>query len=243
MHIPDGFINNGVSGPLLAGAAAMVGVAVVKVRRALVQKMPVAKQRLATFPQSNADFKTGAALTEKSKQKIWRLATVGAFIFAAQMVNFSIADGTSGHLLGGALAALILGPWQALLVMSMVLGIQALVFGDGGVLALGANVINMGIIAGIGSWYLYRGIQKLFGIKYFLIIAFCLAWFSVILAAAAASFELAASGTIALGRVLPAMLGTHALIGLGEGIITIGILGLLRNQRMPITALKQNNYE
>jgi cobalt/nickel transport system permease protein len=146
-----------------------------------------------------------------------------AFIFAAQMMNFPVAGGTSGHLLGGTLAAILVGPWAAIIVMTSVVGIQALMFQDGGLAALGFNVFNMGVITvllGYGVYYLatlFANEQRRWlrptG-------AFVAAWLTVMVAAFATSIELAASGTSPLHVVLPAMMGVHIFIGIGEGLIT-----------------------
>ncbi len=243
MHIPDGFLNNNVAGPLVGAAGAFAGVAVHKVRQAVMEKVAVAKQKLATFPQSDgATTTTQSRISSTGKQYIMRMATVGAFIFAAQMVNFPITNGTSGHLLGGAIAALVLGPWAGFLVIAVVLVIQAFMFGDGGMIALGANIINMGVIGAIGSWYLFRWLYRWYQRRerYFLLAAGIVAWFSVVLAATAASVELAITGAIPLGTVLPAMLGVHILIGVGEALITIAVIGYLRKRGEPLAAVTEN---
>jgi cobalt/nickel transport system permease protein len=163
-----------------------------------------------------------AAARDKEKPGVGRFAAVAAFIFAGQMINFPIVNGTSGHLLGGVLAAALLGtPW-AVLSMALVLILQALVFGDGGLLALGANVTNMALI-GVAAGAVLKKCLRCRpdvsrwrqGLFYGLA-----GWLSVMLAALAVAVELGASGTIAFGTVAGAMLGVHALIGLGEGLIT-----------------------
>lgn len=151
------------------------------------------------------------------------LGAMSAFIFAAQMVNFPVAGGTSGHLLGAALATFFLGPWGAGLVLTTVLIVQALFFADGGLTALGANVLNMAIV---GPWaaqavYSVLGKKNVFSI-------FLAGWVSIVLAALGCSLELAFAGVVPLSVVLPAMLGWHSLIGIGEGIITCGSVVFLR---------------
>jgi len=149
-------------------------------------------------------------------------AATTALIFALQMMNFPINDGTSGHFLGGVLAAHLLGIPFAILSLSLVVTIQSLVFSDGGLTVLGANILNMGIIgAGIGGW-LYFTLAAT-GYKKSLAIAIA-SWFSVILASFAVSGELAFSGTIPFAKIIWAMLTTHAIIGIGEALIT-GIWG------------------
>jgi cobalt/nickel transport system permease protein len=230
MHIPDGFLNNGAAGSLMGAAIGAVAFAFRKVRKGFLEKVPVLKRKLATVPsfEGGTDMSFQNRVSKIGQEKIWRMATVGSLIFSSQMVNFPISGGTSGHLLGGVLAALIIGPFEALLVMTIVLSTQAFLFGDGGVLALGANIFNMGIIGALGGYaffcFLMRGkAQK----KGFLQSGFVAAWVSVIFAAISASLEMAFSGTKALSLVLPAMTLTHIAIGCMEGIITIAILFLL----------------
>ncbi len=164
-----------------------------------------------------------AAARDKEKPGVGRFAAVAAFIFAGQMINFPIANGTSGHLLGGVLAAALLGtPW-AVLIMTLVLALQALVFGDGGLLALGANVTNMALVGVAAGAVLKRGLRQrpdLSRLRQGLFYGLA-GWLSVMLAALAVAVELGSSGTIAFGAVAGAMLGVHALIGLGEGLITV----------------------
>ncbi len=153
-------------------------------------------------------------------------------------MNFPVAAGTSGHLLGGVLAALIVGPFAALIVMAIILSVQALVFGDGGIVALGANIFNMGVVSVLGGYaffrFLMRGAKD--AKKMFLRSAFVAAWVSVIAAAVAASLEMAVSGTESLGSVLPAMTLTHILIGAAEGAITVTVLAVLMRQNFRLAS-------
>lgn len=230
MHIPDGFLNNGTAAGLVGVAAVAVSVAIRKVRKGFLEKVPVLKAKLATFPDfgGGTDVSFQSRLSKMGQEKMFRMAAVGSLIFSAQMVNFPINGGTSGHLLGGVLAALILGPFEALLVMTVILSTQAFLFGDGGALAIGANIFNMGIVGALGGYaffrFLVRGKIKKRG---FLRSAFVAAWVSVVGAAIAASFEIAVSGTKALSIVFPAMTLTHVAIGFMEGVITIAALSLL----------------
>lgn len=152
------------------------------------------------------------------------MGVLAAFIFAAQAFNFPVAGGTSGHFLGGALAAILLGPWPALLVMTAVIALQGLIFQDGGLLAMGANIFVMGIVTVWTGYFVYQGLQRLN--RY--VAAFAAGWLSVVLAAVVTAFLLALSGTSSLGVVLTAMAGVHMLIGVGEGLITVGALALVR---------------
>jgi cobalt/nickel transport system permease protein len=158
----------------------------------------------------------------KDKPSAARFGAVTALIFAGQMMNFPIMDGTSGHLLGGVLAASLLGTPFGVLAIALVVTIQGLVFSDGGVTVLGANIFNMAIL-GAGAGGMLRAAlagrwRGVFGSYAATALA---AWASVLLASFAVSAELAADGQIAFFKVLPAMLGTHALTGIGEAAITV----------------------
>ena len=168
------------------------------------------------------------------------MGVTAAFIFAAQMINFPVVGGTSGHLLGAVLAAILLGPWAGTLVMASVIAVQSLLFQDGGLLAMGANIVNMGLIGTIGGYAIYRTVAGLLGgeERGRMPAAAIAAWSAVMLGAAATSFELAISGTTTLALVLPAMLGTHALIGVGEALITVGALALIKNARPDLLRLR-----
>ncbi|MFC1968298.1 energy-coupling factor ABC transporter permease, partial [Chloroflexota bacterium] len=169
------------------------------------------------------------------------MGVMAAFIFAAQMLNFPIVGGTSGHLIGAALAAILLGPWTGGLVMSCVLILQCLVFQDGGLTALGANILNMGLIASFAGYYLYRGITSLSGESKNgrLVGGFISAWGSVFVASIACAVELAISGTSPIGVVLPVMAGFHTLIGIGEGLITVAVLNLVLAARADLLQLQR----
>jgi cobalt/nickel transport system permease protein len=162
------------------------------------------------------------------ERKVVLMAVLGALIFALQMLNFPIQAGTSGHFAGGALAGILLGPWPAVLVMTAVLGVQAFLFADGGIIALGANILNLGIIAPLIGYITYRAACRLSpGRGGRLAGAFLGAWLSVLLAALAVAAELGLSGTAHPELAAIAMGGTHALIGLGEGFITSALIAYL----------------
>jgi cobalt/nickel transport system permease protein len=167
------------------------------------------------------------------ERQIPLMGVMAAFIFAAQAINFPVLGGTSGHLLGGALAAIVLGPWAAVLVMAAVIGLQGLLFQDGGLLVMGWNIMNMGVLTVFCGAAFYRLVRKwLADDRTGLIVGGAAgAWLSVMAAAVATSLELAASGTSPLNIVLPAMLAVHALIGIGEAIITVGALLLIYSTR------------
>src|SRR5688572_16165978 len=161
------------------------------------------------------------------------MGVLAAFIFAAQMMNFPVAGGTSGHMLGGALAAILLGPWAAIIVMTSVIGIQALVFQDGGLAVLGANIFNMGVATAFVGYAVYKLIAAAgrYSRSFILSATFAAAWISVMVAALLTSIQLVISDTSELSIVLPAMMGVHALIGIGEGLISVGAVALVLSAR------------
>ncbi len=204
LHIPDGFLNLATALLFWAITSVFVVIAARNVQRDSSQIL--------------------------GERQIPLMGIMAAFIFAAQMINFPVAGGTSGHLLGGALAAIVLGPWAAILVMTAVIGVQGLLFQDGGLLAMGANIFNMGILTTLIGYGLYRSMAgKSRRAK--LLTASVTAWLSVIAAALATSLQLWLSQTSALNIVLPAMLGVHALIGIGEALITMAALAFILQTR------------
>ena len=208
MHIPDGFLS-----PEVAAATGVVaaGTVFVALRRA------------------------DAVLDER---RVPLLGVTAAFVFAAQMLNFPVAGGTSGHFLGAALAAILLGPWLACLVLSVVLIVQAFLFADGGVTALGANILNMGVIGAMGAAVVValaaRTLPRTRAA--FLGAAGVAAWLAVMAGAGATAIELAWSGTVPLGTVLPAMLGVHVVIGVGEAVITVAAVSAVLATRPDLIA-------
>ena len=193
MHIPDGFIDAPTS--LGAGAVTAAGLAVA-VRR------------------------TATTLDDR---RVPLAGLVAAFVFAAQMLNFPVAAGTSGHLIGGVLAAVLVGPWAGAICIAVVLLVQAL-FADGGLTALGLNILNMGLVAGLGGYAIFLLIRRLLrasrsGVT---LAAGIAAGLSVPLAAGTFVIEYSLGGTasVPLGTVIGAMIGVHLLIGIGEGVIT-----------------------
>lgn len=159
------------------------------------------------------------------------MGVMAAFIFAAQMLNFPVLGGTSGHLLGGVLAAVTLGPYAGCIVLSIVLIVQCLIFQDGGLTALGANILNMAVVGTIASYYLYALLKKFIFKKNMLVAVLIASWFSVVLASISCAFELAISGTSPLRIALPAMLFVHIFIGIGEAVITTLVLNFILKVR------------
>jgi len=157
------------------------------------------------------------------------MGVLAAAIFAGQMLNFAVAGGTSGHLMGAAIATILLGPWAAVLVMTSVVSIQALIFQDGGLLALGANIFNMAIVGVAVSYVTYQLVYRLSGKRPWGIFAggFLAAWLSIVITALGVGLQLALSGTSPANIAIPAMAAIHAIIGIGEGLITTGVLAFV----------------
>jgi cobalt/nickel transport system permease protein len=161
-----------------------------------------------------------------NKSKAIALATVASIIFLGQMLNFPVLEGTSGHLIGASFALIVLGTEGAIVAMASVLIVQTLVFGDGGILALGVNTFNMGIVGVYAAQFIRSRMESFNG----MISAFSASWFSVFAASISASLLLALSGTAELIAVLGSMSFTHMMIGLGEGFITIAMVSLFTNR-------------
>lgn len=155
---------------------------------------------------------------------------MAAFIFAGQMINFPVAGGTSGHLIGAALAVIVLGPWLGILVMTAVIALQAILFQDGGLVVMGGNIIVMGIVPALTAYGLYQAVSNRSQRVQRMVAGFA-AWLSVVAAAFVTALLLGFSGTSAFSVVIPAMLGVHVLIGLGEALITVAALSLIFRTR------------
>ncbi|MBW4646586.1 MAG: energy-coupling factor ABC transporter permease [Goleter apudmare HA4340-LM2] len=215
MHIPDGFVSVPVAAATGVISVAALGIALGRSQVAFgIRRAPM-------------------------------LGLTTAFIFAAQMINFPVAGGTSGHLLGGTLAAIILGsPWAGALCIATVLIIQAVLFADGGITALGANILNMGFIGVWVGWVLTQTLHRLLGGSQgrLPLAAGIAAGVSVVVAAIACAIQLALSGTASIGIVLPSMTGTHILIGIGEGLITGSVLTYLAQARPDLLPGEQQKF-
>lgn len=185
----------------------------------------------------------GFALKKTTKQfgerDVPLMGVLAAAIFAGQMLNFSISGGTSGHLLGAAIAVILLGPWPAVLVMTSVVSVQALLFQDGGILALGANIFNMAIVGVFVAYAVYTLLNNLFKKQAWgvFVAGFLSAWSSILIASLSCGLQLAASGTSPANIAIPTMASVHALIGVGEGLITAGALAFIYTARKDL--LKQ----
>ncbi|MFX0115341.1 MAG: energy-coupling factor ABC transporter permease [Candidatus Hodarchaeota archaeon] len=174
-------------------------------------------------------------LRDIDERQLSYMGVLGAVIFGAQMLNFPVASGTSGHLGGGALAALIVGPFASVIVLTVVLVIQALLFADGGVTALGANVLNMGII---GAFVGYYAKEILMSVReddvMFYVAAFVAGFLGLFISAIAAAIELGLSGAFDMESTLIAMALYHLIIGIGEGAITAAIMAYLAQVDFPV---------
>ena len=197
MHIPDGLMD-----PTVAAVGWIIALIVIAISTKVINKKIDEKQ-------------------------LPLMAILAGGIFVAQMLNFPIGGGTTGHLIGSVLAAVLLGPYAAMLVIVVILIIQALLFGDGGITAFGLNVVNMAVIGCFLGWYIYR----LFPKKLNLPGIFFASWTTVFIGAFACSVELAVSHAISGGIygisgfiAYPTMLSLHSIIGIGEAIITSGVI-------------------
>ncbi|GGW41800.1 energy-coupling factor ABC transporter permease [Streptomyces xantholiticus] len=208
MHVPDGFINAPVS--VAAGVAAAGAVAV---------SLRGARRELGGTPSQLPGADRTAPLA----------GLVAAFVFAVQMLNFPVAAGTSGHLLGGALAAILVGPFTGVLCMAVVLLMQGILFADGGLTALGVNITVMGVVTVLVAYGLFRGLVKVLPRTRRSVTAasFVAALVSVPASAAAFTLVYAIGGLteVPVGSVLTAMVGVHVLIGIGEAVITMLTVG------------------
>jgi cobalt/nickel transport system permease protein len=175
------------------------------------------------------------ARKELSEEKIPLVAILAAGIFAIQAVNIPIPWGTSGHMMGAALAAIVLGsPFAAVFILTLVLIVQGVLFGDGGLTVMGVNIINMGVIGGFVGYYSYRGFYQVFKSPY--APAFIAGWLSLFIAALATAVEMAIAGTFPLGLGLFSMGLYHAVIGIIEGGITASAIYLIATARPDIMA-------
>jgi cobalt/nickel transport system permease protein len=210
MHIPDGFLSTPVSILMWVVAILGVGYALLRVNRDL------------------------------DERRVPLMGVMAAAIFAGQMLNFSVTGGTSGHLVGAALAAIVLGPWAAILVLACVVSTQALLFQDGGLLALGANIVNMALVGVVVGYAVYLTVRRLAGERRRGVFGagFLSGWCSIVIAALVCALQLAVSGTSPANIAVPAMGGIHMLIGVGEGLITAGALALLYAARRDLVTAR-----
>lgn len=199
MHVPDGFLDAPTSVATGAVALTAVGLALRGARKELDDR---------TAPMAGL---------------------VATFVFAAQMINFPVGAGTSGHLMGGALAAVLVGPWTGLLTVSVVLAVQALLFADGGITALGTNITLIGIVGVLAGWLVFRAVQSVLPKKLVVVApAAALAAFVAVPVTAlafVALYGIGGTAPVPLDTLATAMFGWHTLIGLGEAVITGLVVG------------------
>lgn len=203
MHIPDGFLSLAVSIVMWVISIAVIAIALNRVQ------------------------------SQMNERTVPMMGVMAAAIFAGQMLNFPVSGGTSGHLLGAAIATILLGPWAAIVTMTAVVSTQAIVFQDGGLIALGANLFNMAIVGVAVSYSVYNLIKKFLKSEKASVLfsGFLAAWTSIFIASLACALQLALSGTISANISVPAMGGIHAVIGIGEGLITLGALVFVLSTR------------
>jgi cobalt/nickel transport system permease protein len=191
MHIPDGFLDTRT----IVATSAFSFAAVARALRSAQRHMP--------------------------PRMIPLMGLSAAFIFVAQMLNCPVAGGTSGHLIGAVLVSVLLGPGAGILVMTIVLVVQCLIFADGGVLALGANIFNMAVVASVTGYFTYRFLSSFIPGMFGRLVGVAFgSWASTVLASLCCTGEIAWSGTVSWSLGFPAMTGIHMLIGIGEGLIT-----------------------
>lgn len=212
MHIPDGFLD----------AKTAIGSAVISAG-AIAYSIKKTKDTL-------------------NERQVPMMGVIAAFIFAAQMVNFPVAGGTSGHLVGATLASIAFGPWASILIITAVLIIQGFVFQDGGISALGGNVLLMGVVASLVGYGLYKLLAgKQAGKIRVMVSAFIAGWASTFSAAVVCTLLVSLSGTVPFKVALPAMAGWHSLIGIGEGLITAFIVAYLTKVKPAMVSNYANN--
>jgi len=226
MHIPDGFLDPKISAGLIGVAAAVLSYCFNKVKEAVSALVPAEVLAVAGKGMKNVVGGVRRVLTGEGERTIYKMGMVAALVFAGQMFNFPISSGTSGHLIGGVLASVILGPFAGAIVIAAVLAIQMLFFADGGLLAIGANIINMSLFGTIVAYYIYYYLKKVVP-EWLAILA--AAWVSVPLAAFVCALELGFSGTIPFDQVIPAMVKVHMVIGIAEALITLALVNVFRN--------------
>jgi cobalt/nickel transport system permease protein len=216
MHIPDGFLDPKLSSGLAGAAALVLAYCLSKVSQAVTAVVPAAALATAGAGFSSVNVGARKVITSFGKNLILRTCAVAGLIISLQMFDFRILSGTPVHFLGGALAAILLGPFAGGLAMGGAILIQAMMFGDGGITALGANLINMAFIGTFLAYYVYSFLKPRFGEEAGIAAA---AWFSVVASALVFILELS----------LPlSALKVYFLLGLGEAAVTLGLVQLFR---------------
>lgn len=216
MHIPDGYLDLSITLLCAAVSAVFIVLGVVQAKRYM------------------------------DERHVPLMAILTAGVFAAQLLNFPIVGGTSGHLVGGTLLSVFLGPLGALISMTIILVLQAFLFGDGGISALGANILNMGVIGGIIGYYIYFLVRKLvgrggWGVRLGAAIG---SYVSIVLGAAACGVEIGVSPLFpfGVGVTVPVMVGWHLVIGVGEALITVVVIEYVLRARPDMLALPKIGF-
>jgi cobalt/nickel transport system permease protein len=235
MHIPNGLLDPKVSAGASFAAAGVLGYCIARVRQALSIAVPEAVLVGASNIAFNVSDRSKKLISSFAENHLMRMGAIGSLIFAAQMFNFPVNSGTSGHLLGGVIAAIALGPFSGSIVIAAVLAVQSIFFADGGIMALGANILNMAVIGTLFSYYIYYFINRMFRNGFGFYFGIMLAGFSsVLLASSACAVEIALSGSMPIDRVLPAMASVHSVIGLAETFLTVIVLELLMSMKFEL---------
>ncbi|MDQ3509955.1 MAG: energy-coupling factor ABC transporter permease [Actinomycetota bacterium] len=202
MHIPDGLVDPATAVVTTAVGAGLVAYALKKSKEAL------------------------------DDRRIPIVGLMAAFVFAAQMVTFPIAGGTSAHLLGGAMAGILLGPWLGGLAMTVVYLVQAIGFADGGITALGANVIAVGFLPAVGGYYLFRGLTRILPgtrMSYLGSVA-VVSLATTVAASALVAVFISFGGPLPL-IAFPIMVGIHSIVGFGEALISMSVIAAVLGAR------------
>jgi len=170
--------------------------------------------------------------TRLEQKTVPLMGVLSAFVFAVQMINLHIAGGTSAHLLGGVLVSALLGPWAGLILMTIVLISQHILFQDGGLAAMGCNIFDMGVVGSMGGWLLFQLFRRIFsGRRALFWSAFWASWLGVLLSSLSCAFFLVVSHVVSWHLALTFIVGIHALLGIGEGLVTGGALQTIALRR------------
>jgi cobalt/nickel transport system permease protein len=225
MHIPDGFLDPKVSTGLVGAAAAVLAYSFAKVRDLVTALAPA--EALATVGNGfgNIVGRMRRVLTGEGERLIYKMGMVAVLVFAVQMFDFTITAGATGHIMGGMLAALILGPFAGTIVMSAVLVVQAFFLADGGVLALGANIVSIALFGTLLAYYIYDCLKRVVSEWFAIVVA---AWISLPLAAFACALEIGFSGKTPFNIIIPAMIRVHVITGVAEALFTLSLINLYR---------------
>ncbi|MFA6391232.1 MAG: energy-coupling factor ABC transporter permease [Patescibacteria group bacterium] len=216
MHLPDGFIDTKIAASFLGAALTFGAFSIAKIKKNILVK----NKKFALVTPEGINFGSGETMgiSKYGRKLLINMVLVGSYIFVMQMVDFELVGGQIGHFLGGALAGILLGPFAGMIVISIVLAIQAFFMADGGMIALGLNIVNMAVIGAAGGYYIFTFIRK--SVRHRTIAVLLAVFLSVVLAAFAYELESMMTGAI----FNPAFIQTHMIVGLAEGFITLLML-------------------